>query len=61
MTNINNFFNEYVGNLNNSILETDIEKLNLAAEEIIKTIKKKRNNLCLWKWWFSSNFKPLYL
>ena len=41
MTNINNFFNEYVGNLNNSILETDIEKLNLAAEEIIKTIKKK--------------------
>ncbi len=41
MRDIKNFFKQYATELNKSILELDIAKLNEAAQEIIKTIKKK--------------------
>jgi len=41
MRNIKNFFKQYAAALNKSILELDVEKLDDAAREIIKTIKKK--------------------
>ena len=42
MRDIKNFFKQYATELNKSILELDIAKLNEAAQEIIKTIKKKK-------------------
>ena len=42
MKKINNFINEYVNNLSNSILSADMNNLNLAAETILKSIKKKQ-------------------
>ena len=42
MKKINNFINEYVNNLSNSILSSDMNNLNLAAETILKSIKKKQ-------------------
>ena len=41
MKNISNFLKNYVNTLSSSILESNIENINVAAKEIIKTIKRK--------------------
>ena len=42
MKKINNFINEYVNNLSNSILSTNMNSLNLVAEIILKSIKQNQ-------------------
>lgn len=39
---IDNFFNNYLNNITKSLLMVDKKKLNKAANEILKTIKRKR-------------------
>mgnify|MGYP001376718260 CR=1 FL=1 len=41
MKNISNFLKNYVDKVSSSILESNIENINAAAKEIIKTIKRK--------------------
>ena len=59
--NFESFFNDYILTLESKLKDIQLDKLFIASELILKTIKKKKIYLCLWKWRIWSNCRPLYL
>ena len=47
---LDDYFSFYTRTLNNVIKSLDKDKIYEFAELIEKTIKKKKNYICMWKW-----------
>ena len=56
---INKFYLNYIDNLNICLRNMNLSKLKKISKMIEDTVKNKKKNFYMWKWWFSCNCKSL--